>query len=93
MTTQSGGRSKKHSPAPSQAAMGDCARASAAFVANMEDVLEVHQRPHDPKHPLLCRDETSKQLIAETGAPIAATPGQAQRYDYDTSAVALPICS
>ena len=42
--------------------------ASAAFVANMEDVLEVYQRPHDPKRPLGL-DETSKQLVAETRAP------------------------
>ncbi len=44
--------------------------ASAAFVANMEDVLEVYQRPHDPQRPLVCLDETSKQLIIETRAPI-----------------------
>src|ERR1700753_3075822 len=49
----------------------------------MEDVLEVYQRPHDPKRPLVCLDETSKQLIAETRAPIAATPGQPERYDYE----------
>jgi len=45
--------------------------ASAAFVANMEDVLEVYQRPVDPKRPLVCLDETSKQLIKETRTPIA----------------------
>src|SRR5271167_9147 len=44
--------------------------ASAAFVANMEDVLEVYQRPHDPQRPLVCLDETSKQLIIETRTPI-----------------------
>ena len=38
----------------------------------MEDVLEVYQRPHDPQRPLVCRDETSKQLIVETRAPIPA---------------------
>src|ERR1700689_2487259 len=43
--------------------------ASAAFVADMEDVLEVYQRPHDPQRPLVCLDETSKQLIIETRAP------------------------
>ena len=53
--------------------------ASAAFVANMEDVLEVYQRPHDPKRPLVCLDETSKQLIKETRTPIAAKPGQPAR--------------
>ena len=50
--------------------------ASAAFVANMEDVLEVYQRPHDPQRPLVCLDETSKQLIVETRAPIPAKPGR-----------------
>ena len=49
--------------------------ASAAFVANMEDVLEVYQRPHDPQRPLVCLDETSKQLIIETRAPIGARRG------------------
>jgi len=34
----------------------------------MEDVLETYQRPHDPDRPLVCLDETSKQLIAETRA-------------------------
>ena len=57
--------------------------ASAAFVANMEDVLEVYQRPHDPKRPLVCLDETSKQRIVETRAPIAAKPGQPARHDYE----------
>jgi len=49
----------------------------------MEDVLEVYQRPHDPERPLVCVDETSKQLIAETRVPIAAKPGRAVRYDYE----------
>ena len=57
--------------------------ASAAFVANMEDVLEVYQRPHDPKRPLVCLDETSKQLIKETRPPIAARPGRPARHDYE----------
>jgi hypothetical protein len=37
-----------------------------AFVASMEDVLEVYQRPHDPDRPVVCLDETTKQLIKET---------------------------
>ena len=57
--------------------------ASAAFVANMEDVLEVYQRPHDPQRPLVCLDETSKQLIIETRAPIPAKPGRKARHDYE----------
>jgi hypothetical protein len=37
--------------------------ASGAFVAAMEDVLDVYTRPHDPDIPLVCLDETSKQLV------------------------------
>jgi len=49
----------------------------------MEDVLEVYHRPRDPDRPVVCLDETSKQLIAETRKPIAARPGQPERYDYE----------
>ena len=64
--------------------------ANAAFVATMEDVLEVYQRPHDPQRPLVCLDETSKQLIIETRAPIPAKPGQPARHDceYERNGVA-----
>jgi uncharacterized small protein (DUF1192 family) len=49
----------------------------------MEDVLEVYHRPHNPEYPVVCLDETSKQLIAETRVPIAAKPGRPARYDYE----------
>jgi uncharacterized small protein (DUF1192 family) len=49
----------------------------------MEDVLEVYQRPYDRQRPLVCLDETSKQLIAETRVPIAAKPGRPGRHDYE----------
>jgi len=49
----------------------------------MEDVLEVYQRPHDPARPVVCLDEASKQLVAETRVPIAARPGQVARQDYE----------
>ena len=55
--------------------------ANAAFVAGMEDVLEVCHRPHDPKRPVVCLDETSKQLISETRVPIPARPGRPARHD------------
>lgn len=45
--------------------------------------MEVYQRQYDPHRPLVCLDETSKQLIAETRVPIAAKPGQPGRYDYE----------
>jgi hypothetical protein len=57
--------------------------ASAAFVAGMEDVLEVYQRPRDPERPVVCLDETSKQLIVETRAPIPIKPGKPVRRDYE----------
>ena len=44
--------------------------ANAAFVAAMEDVLETYQKPRDPDRPLVCLDETSKQLIVETRRPM-----------------------
>jgi hypothetical protein len=56
---------------------------SAAFVAAMEDVLVVYQRPPDPTHPVLCMDETSKQLVSETRAAVPVAPGQPQREDYE----------
>jgi hypothetical protein len=49
----------------------------------MEDVLAVYTRPHDPERVLVCLDETSKQLIAETCLPIPMKPGQAARIDYE----------
>ena len=58
-------------------------KANAAFVAAMEDVLEVYTRPHDPARPLVCLDETSKQLVAETRTPLPMRPGQPARYDYE----------
>jgi hypothetical protein len=57
--------------------------ANAAFVAAMEDVLETYQKPRDPDRPLVCLDETSKQLVAETRKPIPAKPGQPARHDYE----------
>jgi DDE superfamily endonuclease len=57
--------------------------ANAGFVAAMEDVLETYRRPRDADRPLVCLDETSKQLIAETRAPIPAKPGQPARHDYE----------
>ena len=49
----------------------------------MEDVLAVYTRPRDPDRVLVCLDETSKQLIAETRLPITMKPGRAARVDYE----------
>lgn len=55
----------------------------AAFVAAMEQVLEVYKRPYDPKRPVVCMDEQSKQLIAETRTPLPHEPGRPQRVDHE----------
>jgi hypothetical protein len=49
----------------------------------MEDVLAVYTRPYDPQRPQVCIDETSKQLVAETRAPLPASPGRPARVDYE----------
>jgi hypothetical protein len=49
----------------------------------MEDVLGVYTRPHDPRRPLVCLDETSKQLLRDARAPLPAQPGRPQRVDYE----------
>ena len=49
----------------------------------MEDVLEVYKRPQDPQRPVVCLDETSKQLVGETRTPVPAAPGQPRRVDYE----------
>jgi DDE superfamily endonuclease len=56
---------------------------SAEFVATMEDVLEIYQRPPDSARPVICMDETSKQLVGETRSPLPAAPGQPRREDYE----------
>src|SRR6202012_5804342 len=48
----------------------------------MEDILDVYQRPCDPACPVVCLDETSKQLIKETRTPFPAKPGHPARHDY-----------
>ena len=58
-------------------------QADAAFVHNMEDVLEVYRRPPDDRFPVVCVDESSKQLVAETRIPRPTAPGQPARYDYE----------
>jgi len=53
------------------------------FVAAMEQVLDVYRLPYNKKRPVVCMDETPKQLIEETRMPFAAQPGRLERYDYE----------
>ncbi|MBS3762446.1 MAG: IS630 family transposase [Planctomycetes bacterium] len=54
---------------------------NAAFVAAMEDILELYKRPYDPKFPLICMDEQPVQLVKEIRKPLPARPGAPMRYD------------
>lgn len=53
------------------------------FEKNMLDVLEVYERPYDPKKPVVCLDEKSKQLLEETRAPTKTAPGRVAKADYE----------
>ena len=56
---------------------------NAEFVCALENVLEVYTRAYDPKRPVVCLDEKSKQLVGEICKPIAARPGEVERCDYE----------
>lgn len=58
-------------------------KANAQFVYHMEDVLDVYQRPFDPRFPLVCFDETPVQLVSETRQAIPMKVGQPERWDYE----------
>jgi hypothetical protein len=49
----------------------------------MEHILDLYTLPHQPQRPLVCFDETNKQLIGETRTPVAPRPGRVTRYDYE----------
>lgn len=57
--------------------------ADAEFVASMEDVLDVYERPYDANCPVICMDEQPVQLLEETRVPIPATAKHAKRVDYE----------
>ena len=59
------------------------ARVDAHYIAAMEDVLDLYERAYNPQEPVMCFDETSKQLISETRVPQPMQPGQPVRYDYE----------
>ena len=53
------------------------------FVANMEQVLDVYKRPYDERNPVVCMDESPKQLIGETRTGSPMKPGKEKRADYE----------
>jgi len=56
---------------------------SAAFVACMEDILDVYHLPYDPCYPVVCMDESCKQMVGEVCEPIPCQPGQPERVDHE----------
>ena len=54
-----------------------------SFVAHMEMVLDIYKRPYEPRRPVVCMDESPKQLIAEIKTPVPVAPGQPARSDYE----------
>jgi hypothetical protein len=55
----------------------------AKFVYCMEDILDLYHSPYDPARPLVCFDESNKQLLAEVRQAYSLQPGQPERYDYE----------
>jgi hypothetical protein len=55
----------------------------AVLVAAMEEILDVYQLSHDPRFPVVCMDESSKQLVGEVHAPIPVAPGHGQLVDHE----------
>jgi transposase len=56
-------------------------KVDAAYVAAMEDVLDLYAETPDPRYPVICFDESPTQLIGEVRQPIPAKPGQLERFD------------
>ena len=58
-------------------------KVSAEFVAHMEEVLDLYEEPYDPRRPVVCFDETSTQLLAQTRPALPPRPGIPLRQDYE----------
>jgi len=68
---------------PWQEKMWCIPKVDAEFVARMEDVLALYAEPADDRRPVVCFDETPRQLIGEERVPTRAEPGKRARYDYE----------
>ena len=81
-TRESATGSKKRSQAVAEAGVVH-PQGERGVVAHMEDVLDLYAEPHDPQRPVVCFDETSTQLLADTRPPMPAQPGRPRRQDYE----------
>jgi transposase len=68
---------------PWQEKMWCIPKVDAEFVARMEDVLALYAEPPDEQRPVVCFDETPRQLIGEERVPVPAEPGKRRRFDYE----------
>jgi len=59
----------------------------------MEQVLDVYKRPYSEDYPVVCTDESPKQLIKETRLPIPMKPGQEARIDFEYERCGLVNCN
>ncbi len=66
---------------------------NADFAAAMEQVLDVYRRPDDKAFPVVCMDETPRQLIRETRVPLAAEPDARHGTTMSTGAAQPAMCS
>ena len=55
----------------------------AHYIARMEDVLDLYAQPPDAQRPVVCFDEASVQLVAESRVPVPTAPGRPARHDYE----------
>jgi hypothetical protein len=74
---------KKGDTKPWQRKQWCLATVGAAFVCPMEDVLDLLAEPYDPKRPVVCFDEQSVQLLADTRETLPVRPGQPERRDHE----------
>jgi hypothetical protein len=68
---------------PWQKKMWCIPKVDAEFVARMEDVLDLYGESPDENRPVVCFDETPRQLVGEERVPVAARPGKTARQDYE----------
>ncbi len=76
-------RLKENALKPWQQKMWCVPEVDADYIANMEDVLDVYARPRDENKPLVCFDETFKQLVGDVRSSLPPKPGKAARVDYE----------
>jgi len=68
---------------PWQKKMWCIPKVDAEYVARMEEVLDLYAEPPDAQRPVVCFDETPRQLIGEARVPVVAKPGKPARFDYE----------